>query len=163
MLLKRRLERLLDYDCTTGVFRWRVTRSPGAKRGSVAGRLNAKGYLIIGVDGNRYMAHRLAWFYVYGVWPESELDHVNGNRSDNRVRNLRQCSRSENLQNACTRRDSQSGVKGVRWHQSKQRWQPRVKHQGKQLYLGYYRDMEFADLVAREARDKYHGEYARNQ
>lgn len=83
---------LLDYSGDTGHFRWKETGKP-------AGGLQDKGYRIIEIGGTPYYAHRLAWLYTHGVWPEADLDHINRNRDDNRIENLRDVSRSENNRN----------------------------------------------------------------
>ncbi len=89
----------LTYDSATGVFTWTKRPSSKAAPGAVAGVLNSLGYRQIKLRGERYYAHRLAWFFIHGVEPGGELDHINGNPDDNRIANLRVCSRSENLQN----------------------------------------------------------------
>lgn len=86
MLTQSRLKTILHYDPETGMFRWRVSNG-AAKAGRLAGSLRPNGYLHIGVDCNRYYSHRLAWLYVYGVWPKDQLDHINGIPNDNRIAN----------------------------------------------------------------------------
>lgn len=93
-----RLQELLEYAPETGVFRWRVNRT-SVRAGTMAGRLDSKGYRQISVDGQRYGAHRLAWLYMNGEWPKHEIDHVNGDRDDNRIANLRDVVRTINMRN----------------------------------------------------------------
>src|SRR5690606_34614864 len=96
MLTQQRLKELLYYDPETGIFTRLVGRSgPRARAGDVAGSDNGKGYIRIYVDGRPYKAHRLAWFYMHGEWPE-EIDHRNGERADNRLSNLRPVTRQQN-------------------------------------------------------------------
>lgn len=94
-----RLRSLLEHDPTTGMFRWRVDRGGTARKGRVAGKLRNDGYIDIKVDGQLYLAHRLAWLYVNGEWPSNELDHRNRCRSDNRFENLRLSNDSLNQAN----------------------------------------------------------------
>ena len=114
MLTINRLKEVLRYDAETGLFTWIVRTSNRVKIGSVAGTLVC-GYLSIHIDGERFQAHRLAWFYMKGNWPYAQLDHRNGVRSDNRWNNLREAPGSlnhENLRRA--RADNSTSVLGVR-------------------------------------------------
>src|SRR5579862_7745832 len=83
-----RLKEVLDYDPATGEFRWKTRLGGKAVAGRVAGYLD-RGYISIRIDRRIYMAHRLAWLWVYGVWPEGWLDHINRKKNDNRIDNLR--------------------------------------------------------------------------
>lgn len=94
-----RLHELLRYDPLTGEFRWLVNRHPNKTKGALAGSPDEEGYIRIGIDKRRYRAHRLAWFYVHGVWPDDEVDHRNGVRTDNSLLNLRVVTRAVNMQN----------------------------------------------------------------
>ena len=109
------IKNALHYDPETGLFTWLISPSQRAPKGSVAGTLNDAGYLLIGFEGKRYRAHRLAWLYMTGEWPSSEIDHRNTNRRDNRWENLREASGSQNQWNQQKRTDNTSGVKGVRF------------------------------------------------
>jgi hypothetical protein len=100
----------LTYDPATGVFAWRSgSRAP---RG-FAGTPTRQGYIQIQLMGKLYLAHRLAWLMTHGEWPPEDIDHINGDKADNRIANLRQASRSQNLANTRLRRDNRVGVKGV--------------------------------------------------
>ena len=147
------LRSILSYDPETGVFTWKVSTSRRVKAGSPDGG----GYLRISVQSRRYLAHRLAWFYVYGTWPEDQLDHINRNRSDNRIANLRDVSHKQNHQNAGKRSDNTSGHPGVSWHKRDSKWQAQIKHSYKRIHLGYFKTMEEA-IAARKAGElKYWG------
>lgn len=155
-LTAERLRQLLSYDPETGVFRRRVTQTNRNKVGDVAGTPNDKGYLLIMVDGRRYLAHRLAWFYVYGEWPAGEIDHINRQRSDNRIANLRDATRSLNTQNTGMFSSNTSGKKGVSFHRASGKWQARIGLDGRLIHLGVHATKELAALAYEEARAKYH-------
>lgn len=113
---EERLKELLTYK--EGVFFWNLSRG-GAAKGSVAGSLNSEGYLLVWIDKINYKCHRLAWLYTYGCWPDN-IDHINGNRSDNRIENIRSVSAHENTKNQKIRSDNTSGFTGVSYY--KGRW-----------------------------------------
>lgn len=110
------LRALLRYDAETGHFWW-LHSSPKRDMSKPAGFDNSSGYLLIRIGQSRYLAHRLAWFYVYETWPQ-ELDHINRDRSDNRLCNLRLATRSENMANSDGWSESALGVKNVHRHRS---------------------------------------------
>ena len=154
-----RLRELLDYDPETGVFRWKVARS-GMHPGDVAGTPSARGYINIGVSRTRAGAHRLAWFYVHGVWPSKGIDHINGNCADNRIVNLREANQVENLQNSGRRRNNKSGYKGVSWHSKNRKWVAWIAANVTHIYLGRFDNIEDAADAYRRAADQLHGEFA---
>lgn len=143
ILTGERLRTLLSYDAETGVFTWRITRR-NCKQGAVAGTIDAKGYRRISVDYKVYLAHRLAWFYQTGNWPFGELDHINRQRDDNRITNLREADRTINTQNTNLRKDNQTGYRGVGWHKASNKWRARIQVNGKMLELGYFTDIDAA-------------------
>lgn len=98
MITQDEVRRLFDYDPTDGALRWKVSRQR-IVRGAVAGSDNGDGYIQICVNGHRYLAHRLVWLFHHGSWPTHEIDHINRNRTDNRIENLRDLPRSENVKN----------------------------------------------------------------
>ncbi|WP_425281364.1 HNH endonuclease [Pectobacterium odoriferum] len=130
--------------------------------GCVAGTVSRNGYVRIVLNGRPYRAHRLAWLVSYGEWPLLQIDHVNGIRHDNRLINLRMCSHSENCQNTKIRADNISNIKGVTWHNRENKWRVSIGVSGRRIVLGMFKEIEFAELVASEARDKYHGTFARH-
>lgn len=108
---------ILKYEPETGVFRWnnyRNSRGGPVGPGVIAGTIDRNGHRIITVDGWRYMAHRLAWFYVHGEWPSGQVDHANMVHDDNRIDNLRVATRTQQRANQHVRSDSSTGIKGVR-------------------------------------------------
>jgi hypothetical protein len=98
MLTQARLHELLSYDPETGIFKRRI-RCGRILAGQIAGGIRQDGYLHISVDNKRYLSHRLAWLYVHGVFPEHDTDHIDGNRQNNAIINLRAVTRTTNLQN----------------------------------------------------------------
>lgn len=131
------LKRILRYSKSTGQFVWRVKYSKKVVAGAVAGGLNSAGYVVIGIDGKTYYAHRLAWFYVTGVWP-SQIDHKNGNRSDNKWSNLRIATHQQNILNAKRASNNTSGSKGVSWHKAAGKWSAYIILDGKKRHLGLH-------------------------
>lgn len=148
------LKSLLNYDPDTGVFTWLVQRRGTAKAGTTAGSINGCGYIHIRVNIKMYPAHRLAWLYVYGVWPSKGLDHINRVRTDNRIANLREATDGENKQNCSLHRNNSSGIKGVGRNQGK--WRARISVDDRQIYLGRYTTIEDAIAARKAAEVKYH-------
>ena len=137
-----RLRALLNYDPDTGVFTRRIGVR-GFAAGSIVGSLNSNGYIYAKVDGYRCYVHRLAWCYVYGDWPSSELDHINNNPTDNRISNLRLSNPSaNNLNKHRPRSDNKSGYRGVVAQNNK--WRADIKLHGKHKYLGVFDTAEAA-------------------
>jgi hypothetical protein len=141
------VKELLNYDPDTGLFAWRQRRG-GAKEGPVKGCDNGKGYLSLQINRKRYYLHRLAWFYTHGQWP-SELDHINRDKSDNRIFNLRIVSRRQNNFNTGLRKDNTSGHKGVCWYPQNRKWCARSFTNGRYIHIGIYETKEAA-ILARE-------------
>lgn len=153
-----RLRELLDYDAETGTFRWRH-KGKGRMVGSVAGCRTRAGYVQIRTLYVLRMAHRLAWLYVYGRWPRSTLDHIDGDRLNNRIANLREVSVSGNAQNQKgAQRDSLSGYLGVvtRTRATKNRWQAKITVDGRSAWLGVFDSPECAHLAYLEAKRRLH-------
>jgi hypothetical protein len=116
-------------------------------------------YLSTFVNGVYYRTHKLVFLYHYGYIPK-QIDHIDNNKHNNCVENLRECLPSNNSMNIGIRSDNSSGVKGVAWEPKRKKWRVRVCAQGKTMYSGRFEDIELAELVAIEARNKYHKEYA---
>lgn len=157
MLTLERLKELLIYDLEDGSFINRRNRGH-VLAGAPAGALCLQGYIQIQIDGCIYKAHRLAWFYIYGDWP-SEIDHINGDRQDNRLCNLREVSRSQNNANA-ERPVGIAGLRGVTWFARDRKWKAQIKVSGQSVHLGYYDTIEQAHAAFLNAADNIHGEYA---
>lgn len=155
-LTQERLRELLDYDPETGLFTWRVNRAGNAKAGSAAGCAHKCGYRQVMVDSTLYLAHRLAWFYVYNVWPPQHIDHINGVRDDNRIANLREATYSTNNQNRGLDSRNTSGYQGVYWSEQTRKWYAQLKVGNKRYNLGYFIDIADAAEARASAKEKYH-------
>ena len=124
---QEQLKELLHYDPETGVFKWKIAISHRIKVGDVAGSTNSTGYVHIKIRQKRYKAHRLAWLYNYGKFPEDQIDHINGLRDDNRIINLRAVTRTENARNQFIPTNNTSGHIGVSWYTERNKWIVRVQ------------------------------------
>jgi hypothetical protein len=148
------LLQLVDYDPETGIF----TRG-GAKVGTGSGPPSNR-YCQLKVAGSRYLAHRLAWFYVHGIWPEHGIDHKDNNRLNNRISNLRLASASQNAANKRRPATNTTGFKGVR-AKPNNRWRSEIQHNGKSISLGTYATKEEAHAAYCSAAQRLFGEFAR--
>lgn len=159
-LTQDRLKELLSYDAATGQFTWNVSlRGRFAKAGAVAGGPHSEGYIWVGIDGQKHLAHRLAWLYMTGAFPSDDVDHINGCRTDNRFANLRAATRAENLQNSKKKSGTLSQFKGVSKH--KDRWHAQIFCKGVRTSLKYH-DTEVAAAKAYDqAATIMHGAFAR--
>ena len=113
---------ILEYDKETGIFVWKVSNSNRAKKGKLAGGKRKDGYFRIQVNKNRYLSHRLAWFYCYKQWPTLFLDHIDGNPSNNSILNLREATHQQNLCNCSLAKNSTTKIKGVSYHKQHQKY-----------------------------------------
>lgn len=149
------LREALDYDPATGQFRWRKDMGARAKAGALAGSTAGRGYRKIVVFGHRYPEHWLAWLFVHGRWP-SEIDHINRNRSDNRVENLREATRSQNNINKAIHPRNTSGFRGVSFLPKRRKWVAQLRHEGRSKWIGYFDAPEdAAEAYARTRREMY--------
>lgn len=142
-----RLKSLLHFSPKSGKFLRLVGRGKH-HAGQIAGTYQSSGYIQITIDGTAFLAHRLAWFYVYEEWPD-EIDHVNGDRKDNRISNLRSCTRSQNMSNRPVRLDSKSRVKGVSFHKASRLWRAQITFNKKVIHIGSFKNKEDAGLAYR--------------
>ena len=156
LITQQRLKELLRYDSETGVFHWLVNRGKNGTKNKLAGSRLTEGYLVITIDGRSYIAHRLAWLYVYGVWPTSGLDHINRVHDDNRITNLREATCAQNMQNRNSLSNNKSGVVGVSWNKRINKWSASIKVSYKTIRLGNFSSIEHAAIARAEAKAKYH-------
>ena len=136
MLTQERLKQLLHYDPESGEF-MRLATMGRFTAGSLVGTMGKNGYIAISVDGKRYLAHRLAWLYVYGEWP-AEIDHRNRKRTDNRLDNIRVATRAQNGVNGSAMCTSGTGLRGVHLHKPSGRYRAQIVKGSKTHSLGYF-------------------------
>ena len=151
------LKELLHYCPETGVFTRRKTIGRH-KAGAIAGA-KPTGYLkyiSIHVARQRFLAQRLAWLYVYGEWPSADIDHINRIKTDNRIENLRQVTRSQNMQNVWLHKHNTSGHKGISWVEKLKKWRVYLFVQRKQIYIGLFTDFDSAVAAYRAAATQHH-------
>lgn len=141
----------MHFDPSTGIFT-AIKRSGRRQIGDELGYTRPDGYRMLSVGVRWYYAHRLAWFLHTGRWPANEIDHINGNRSDNRIGNLRPCSRSQNMMN--------TPKKGVCFHKKYKTWQASIRIGGRRIHLGTFATEVDAIAAYRRAADRLHGEFA---
>jgi hypothetical protein len=152
ILSQERLKYLFEYDSITGNFT-RLTDTKSSKKGSIANTLDANGYVRIKIDGYSFLGHRLAYLYYYGYMPIKEIDHINGIRSDNRLCNLREATRQENLRNQKKHKTNTSGYKGVSWASNIGKWCAK----NRDATIGYFETKEAASLAHDEFVKANHG------
>lgn len=147
------LVKLLAYNPSNGFFTWKQDRGR-IRLGATAGALRKDGYLQITIDHKLYLAHRLAWFYITGEWPINQIDHVNRNKSDNRLCNLRLATNKQNGENLPLLCVNVSGYRGVSWDAPRNKWKAQIKHHGKNIFIGRFDALIDAANAAKIARDR---------
>lgn len=169
------LRKMLRYEADTGNLYWlpreehlfASVRSFKTWNSRFSGKLaihciNRRGYRSGDLCAVPVYAHRVIWAMQFGKWPEMFIDHINGVRADNRIENLRQTDRDGNAKNARIRSDNTSGHKGVSWNKWHKKWTAQIFVHGQNKHLGHYTEKEDAVKVVMEARQKWHGEFARH-
>lgn len=149
------LRSLLDYDPETGEFSWKYRENAHKSwntrfAGKPAGYITVIGYVRLCIEGKRYPAHRLSYLWMTGKEPPDLIDHINGNKADNRWLNLRSATKSENNRNAKLRQDNTSGVPGISWHNKVKKWQIMIGGQ----HLGRTEDFFEACCICLSERHK---------
>jgi len=140
------LLKIIIYNRDTGEFKWLISPNRSVKVGDICGSKTSKnGYIYITFKGRKYLAHRLAWFYIYSSWP-TEIDHINGNKKDNSLKNLREVSRRSNMRNNYRARNG--NLTGASFIKREQKWQATAYINGKPKFLGYFN-------TEKEAHTKY--------
>jgi hypothetical protein len=146
---------MFDYDPVTGNLVHKYDVHGGKRAGSIAGSMQPAKYRQVMVNGVKYQVHHLVWVYHRGYSP-TQLDHINRNKSDNRIENLRECTSTQNHGNASRQINNTSGYKGVTWHISNKKWMAQIK--GK--YLGMFKTAEGAAFAYDNAAIEIFGEFA---
>jgi hypothetical protein len=146
LLTQKRLKELFEYNHLSGVFTWIIRPARCVKIGDIAGTDNGKGYLRVKIDGKNYRLHRLAWLYFYGELPVGDIDHINGNKKDNRIENLRDVSKSENMQNQkkAHLNNKTTGLLGVCKHKITNKYVASIRHNKRLIHIGSYDSPEEA-------------------
>lgn len=137
-ITQARLKEILCYIPETGVFIWLESLSNRVTAGAIAGSINSNDYSQIKIDGRNYKAHRLAFLFMTGRFPQDQVDHIDGDRANNRWSNLRECTPAENQQNRISRPDCSSKFVGVTFHKAKGKWQAYIQVDGKRKHLSYF-------------------------
>lgn len=157
----------LDYDPVLGILRWKPnparskawnTRRAGKAAGSVS---KATLQVQVRLNDVLYLAHRLIWLMQTGTWPAEEIDHRNGNDSDNRWENLREATRNENIWNRTMHKGTKSGFLGVRYRPHHGKWEARIAIGGKVVWHAYASTAQEASAMRRAILPKFHGEFIR--
>jgi hypothetical protein len=149
-------ELLETFSYANGNLYWKITTGSGKIRpGTLAGCIKDDGYWVIVHKKKHYTAHRLIWFYHHGVWPSDSIDHIDRNRANNVIENLRECTYAENAQNRSTSSRNKSGHTGVKFHTLSGKWMAYLRHQRK-LHCTYHSTMEEAIEARRLLKSKFH-------
>ena len=154
------LMKTLRYEPETGNFYW-ITRRKGRKVGKPAGWISL-GYRRIAINGKEYPISHLAWLITYERWPIGDVEHKDLNRSNNKISNLREATRSQNMANGSLQSNNKSGYRGVCWRKSSKKWLAQIHVDGKKYWLGTFRDKKDAHKAYQNAAEKYFGEFARH-
>lgn len=154
-------KRLFDYDPLTGFVYWKIGNGRSVNAGDRAGALDrSSGYRTIGYRGRQYREHRIIWLLVYGVWPPMDIDHINRDRSCNRVDNLRLATPAENSRNRTVSSVSRSGVPGVYWSAEHKKWKSQITVGGKRKFLGLHSSLDKARQVRVAAEAELFGSFS---
>lgn len=161
MITQEEVKNLLEY-CEGKLF-WK-TRGYGnapIKAGSIAGSICSRGYIRIKLKNKNYLAHRLIFLIHHGYMPDF-VDHVDGDKSNNNIENLREANRATNGWNRKPYANNKTGIKNIKLSKNSKSWLVNINVNKQRIYCGSFDDLELADLVAQEARDLYHGRFARH-
>ena len=154
ILTQARVKELFDYDGENLI---RRVACWSAKAGDVVGKATGK-YRRVTVDKKPYLVHRLIWLWVYGEWPNGDIDHLNGHGLDNRIENLRVVTPLMNQRNRKKQSNNSSGITGVCWHKQAGKWMARIKINRKYAYLGLF-DCKYRAASTYELAKQLHGGY----
>ena len=150
----------ISYNPKTGIFT-RKKRSSRSRAGEECGSINSRGYYRVGVGGIKLPGHRLAYALHYGFWPTKQLDHVDGDKLNNKISNLRECTPEQNQINRVNLHPkNKSGVRGVFLRRSNNKWCAKISNKGASIWLGVFTDKQDAIDARKKAEIKYFGEFA---
>lgn len=159
MLTPDRIREVLHYDEPTGNLLWKITKSATAPAGSIAGSLNAKGHVNIQIDKTLTTAHQIVFLLHHGYLP-AEIDHIDRDKTNNRIANLRPCTSSQNKGNIALLRNNVSGYRGVSLNKRSGKYHAQIKINGKQTYIGRFVLPEDAARAYNTAAMEHFGEFA---
>lgn len=158
-LTQEYLNSILEYNKDTGLLTNKVNRGPRARKGALVGTLNNVGYLQIKIYYKVYKVHRVIWALVNGYWPTECIDHIDGNRLNNSLANLREASKLENNRNRLNNSNNTSGFKGVTYNYSRKKFIAQVHNKGNTIYLGGFTNAEEASKAYQAASKALFGEF----
>lgn len=156
-----RLFELFTYDPGTGLLVWKISTNNRVRAGDPIKTKYAAGHIAVGIDGVRYLAHRIIWKMMTGKDPIDQIDHIDGNASNNAFSNLRESDQAQNLANTRTRRNNTSGAKGVSFHKATGKWRATIGKNYRSKQIGIFDDFQSAVEAANRARAELHGAFAR--
>ena len=148
-------KQLITYDSNTGIFIWRVSTTNKVNVGDVVGTINDKGYLQTRIQGKIVKLHRLAWAFIYGVFPINQLDHEDQDKTNNRISNLRLADAFINARNMPLKCTNKSGFTGVHWNKKNSNWRVQLCINHKRINLGSYTTLNKAISIRKQANIDY--------
>jgi len=160
IITKDYLNYLFEYKNGELFWKNKTSQFSNIKIGQKAGCFDKDGYIVIVLNKKQYGAHRLIFMMNYGYMP-SQIDHADNNPSNNCIKNLREATISQNMQNAIISKRNKSGVKGINFDKNSKKWIVRLAVNGERKYFGVYNDIDYAKFVINAMRYKYHGKFAR--
>jgi len=164
ILTQKTLKSLLSYNPCNGLFTWEISPTKNIKIGRIAGCSDHEGYILIRVNNILYKAHRLAWLYMYGVFPKNKIDHIDGDTGNNIISNLRDVSDSQNSKNRRIQINNKTGLHGVIWRSKYNKWESYIGVNRKYLSLGTYDNLLDASCARKSSEIKlgFHLNHGRN-
>jgi len=156
MITQEEAKALFDYDPDTGVLTWKVSRSNHVKIGDEAGSMHSMGYRQVNINYKPTTVHRIIWLWYHGELPPHHIDHINRDKLDNRISNLRLATAQENTRNSKLSKNNKSGVNGVFWSERTGKWIAKIKVDRENIWLGYHKTLLDA-AAARLSADIEHG------
>jgi HNH endonuclease/AP2 domain len=161
MLTQEYLKEIFNHHSETGLFSWKIKIAKKTKIGKIAGYPDKNtGYWVVRINKKRYQIHRLVWLWYYGAWPIGDLDHIDQDKLNNVITNLREANESQNNANRNKQINNSSGYKGVIWDKNANKWRAQIKMNNKYKYLGLFGILKLATLAYNEAAKELHGEFA---
>jgi hypothetical protein len=160
MITQDKLKEYFDYK--DGNLFWKKQPASHIKVGDVVGTINKRGYVQVKFLCKRFYAHRLIYFMFNGYFPQ-EVDHIDGNKTNNKIENLREATPAQNRHNRKISKNNTSGIKGVSWNKKENVWIAQCQVNKKNYFLGRYHDKEMARKIVQQFRNQHHHEYARHE